>query len=109
WSKIKNLISSDRINITFKGKETRDRRNYLRLCISTNYSWAAPVEHSNRRFYVLEASNKRVGDTAWFDGIYDELKNQNGYAALLKVLMDRDINKRDWTKIPWSKAMEIQR
>ena len=46
-SKIKNLSTSPYIQIELKGHEMVKQNNYIRLFITTNADWAAPVEHGN--------------------------------------------------------------
>ena len=55
-SKIKTLAASPTIKVELKGRETFDVENCMRLFITTNADWCAPVERGDRRYFILDVS-----------------------------------------------------
>lgn len=92
---LKQLITDDKMEISFKFKEPFQAKNYLRFIFLTNASWSAPNDIDDRRFFVLEASNKYKKDTAFFKAMWDDMKS-GGYEDFMFILKNRDISKRDF-------------
>jgi len=101
--KLKNLISSNRVNITFKGKETIEMDNHMRFVFTTNNDWTAPVENGDRRWMTLRCGNARRKDNKYFQKM-DRQMNEGGYEALMYILQNREISDRDWSAIPMTEA-----
>ena len=100
---LKNLISSDTLRVTFKFKDTITIPNYIRFIFTTNEDWAAPVEKGERRWVTLRCGEARINDRAYFGKMKSQMRN-GGYNALMKLLAERDISKRDWSKVPETEA-----
>ena len=66
-------------------------KNCIHLIIASNEDWAVPAEVDDRRFFVLEVSDHRVGDFAYFEQLAGERDN-GGPGALLHLLQTRDIS-----------------
>jgi hypothetical protein len=101
--KLKNLISSPVMRITYKSKDTITMPNYLRFIFTTNEDWAAPVEKGERRWVTLRCGNGKIRNSAYFKEMLKQME-QGGYAALMKLFIERDISKRDWSNVPMTEA-----
>lgn len=106
-AKLKTFISETSQRIEFKGKDAIYQDNFARLIISSNSDWVAPVEKGDRRYVVTDVPYKGQ-PTDYFKSIIQEGES-GGYSALLYLLQNRDISKRDWSKKPKSVAKSNQR
>ncbi len=84
---LKSLITEDTIQIEMKGKDLVTFKNYMRLIVSSNNDWVVPAGSEERRFFVLDVSEARMQDRAYFASIISEMDN-GGREALLDYLLD---------------------
>ncbi len=96
-SYLKNLITSDTIDIEFKGKDSIVFQNYIHLFLATNDDWVAPVEKNDRRYIVLDVSDAHRNDHVYFSTIQDSLE-EGGYSGLLYYLQNFDLSKIDFDR-----------
>lgn len=96
-SYLKNIITGDTIDVEFKGKDSIIQKNYMRIFLATNDDWVAPVEKNDRRYIVLDVSDKHRNDHAYFAAIQDSLEN-GGYSGLLYCLLHFDLSKIDFDR-----------
>ena len=87
---IKGMITEKTRMMERKHHDPLEIMNCVHLILASNEKWAIPADIGDRRFFVLDVSPNRVGDTVYFETIYDEMRN-GGPAALLSFLMKRDI------------------
>lgn len=99
----KSMITSDKTRINMKHKDTFEVKNHLRLMITSNEDWVVPADLDDRRFLVVDVSDKHKEDRPYFRAIFDELKD-GGYENLLQTLMKRDLSEFDFGRIPMTKA-----
>jgi Bifunctional DNA primase/polymerase, N-terminal/Family of unknown function (DUF5906) len=88
---LKALITEPETPIEQKTKDIITVRNYTRLIIASNASWAVPLDLDDRRFLALDVSDTHKEDTSYFSAIDVELNN-GGLAALMKFLLERDLS-----------------
>lgn len=96
---LKYLITSENAMIEPKGMNAFPVKSVLRIFISSNEKWVVPATEDERRFFVLNVSNKRIGDHAYFKRIRNERDN-GGAEALLAMLASRNISKFQVRKVP---------
>ena len=84
---LKSPITEDTIQIEMKGKDLVTFKNYMRLIVSSNNDWVVPAGSEERRFFVLDVSEARMQDRAYFASIISEMDN-GGREALLDYLLD---------------------
>jgi hypothetical protein len=99
WARLKSMITSDKMPITYKGKDTIQMRQYLRFIITTNEDHAAPKELNDRRYYILECADNNLKDVTFFENIKIQMKT-GGYEGLMQFLLARDISNRNWQNLP---------
>ncbi len=102
------LITEKKFNVEPKGCGVFEAVNHMNFIITTNAKHAILAGPTARRFFALNVSNCRVGDTAYFDAIEDQLSH-GGYEALLyHLLYDVDLAGFDVRKVPKTAALQEQ-
>lgn len=106
--KLKKLITEPTIEINQKYVNGYITNNKMNIIIATNNVWAAPVERTDRRYFVLECSSEHATgsaeDTAYFDRLA-AIKPE----AFLKYLLELDISGFRPTQVPITDAHRIQK
>ena len=88
--KIKSLATATRQPIESKGIPTVEFPIAVNLFLATNHDDAAHVEESDARYWILEASPHRVGDTEYFKALYAEIEG-GGRQAFMHYLLNLDV------------------
>ncbi len=83
---LKAIVTDSTIFIEGKGKDGFTIDNCRHLIVTSNESWAVPRDLDDRRFFVLDVSDKRKGDTPYFQSLIQQM-NGDGCAALLYDLL----------------------
>jgi hypothetical protein len=73
----------------------------------TNSKWAVPVEAKDRRYFILDVSDKHKEDSAYFAAIDDQMK-EGGAAAFLRDLLARGMTFRRMKPAPMTEAKREQ-
>jgi hypothetical protein len=90
-----------------KFKDVVSLPNHCATLMSTNKDWAVPADAGERRMCVLDVSDCRKGDSAYFAALVAE-KDGTGPGALLGWLLDRDISDFKIEAFPRSEALQQQ-
>jgi phage/plasmid-associated DNA primase len=96
---IKAMITDPYCYIEGKGKDRIPVRNFRHVILSSNEDWPIHLDADDRRFLVLQASEKHKEDRAYFLAIKQELEN-GGYEALLYDLLHEDVSNFDPRQLP---------
>lgn len=107
-SSLKYLITSEMVQIEPKGVNAFQVPSVLRLFISSNESWVVPASEDEGRYFVLNVSDKRKGDFAYFEALRDEM-NGNGPSCLLTYLMNYDLSEFRVRSVPDTDALAEQK
>jgi hypothetical protein len=107
-SVLKGMITEEHIAIEPKGKDVFMVRNHVRLIIASNENWVVPAGIEERRFVVLDISEKRIQDHEYFKAIYQQM-DSGGREAVLHDLLELDIGSFDLRKIPRTQALADQK
>jgi hypothetical protein len=102
--RLKDLVTNDKQNIEFKGKEMIEVGNYVRLLITGNAEWQVPAGYGERRFFVFDMGEEHTKDFKYFAAIDAEMDN-GGREALLYHLLNIDLSKINLRDIPQTKAL----
>jgi hypothetical protein len=105
---LKAMITEKFSQVEHKGKDSVQLRNYIRLIMSSNADWVAPVEKDDRRYFVLDVRDHHKEDAKWFGAIQRELDG-GGLGAFLHLLMERDISRVNIRKFPQTAAIVEQK
>ena len=88
---LKHMITSDRVRIEGKFRDSYEIPNYCRLIITSNEEWVIPAGWSERRFTVIDISDSRKDDWAYHAAMRTQMQS-GGYARLLRVLFDTPLD-----------------
>ena len=86
----KALVTNPKLGYEAKGKDAFSAPNYAHVITLTNNEWAVPAGADARRWMVLDISEARMGDHAYFHELSAERDN-GGTAAFLDYLMKVDL------------------
>jgi hypothetical protein len=106
--KLKDLITGDWQYIEYKGKEPVRVQNYVRLLVTGNNNWLVPAGVDERRFAVLDVSEAKQQNHAYFQAIEDEME-AGGREALLAYLLSMDLSDIPLRSIPETAALREQK
>jgi hypothetical protein len=107
-SELKSFITDPKLQIEEKGRAQYTIDNHAHILLTSNSDWMAPVGLGDRRYCVLDVSNKHRQDHAYFGAIWKQLEEENGYAKLLHTLTNYDISKIKLYEIPDTEARQEQ-
>jgi hypothetical protein len=102
---LKTLISEDVKTTTYKGMDSFQFPNYMRLMLASNKSWVAPLEKDDRRFFITDVDPIRQKDHKYWDKFHNEFRNESTYQKLLYDLIHRDISKSNIKDYPQTQAI----
>ena len=106
---LKSLITEDTMQIERKGIDVETVKNRLKLLMASNNDWIAPATKDERRYFVLDVSSKRIGDTQYFTELHNDINNSDVKAAFLFDMLNRDLSKFHVSKVPETAGLRSQR
>ncbi len=107
-SVLKGLVTEEEIVIEGKGKDIERYPNRLHILMATNNDWVVPAGGKERRFFVLDIDDSKIGDKSYFDSLVEEM-NGDGRSALLYDLLRMDLSNFDVRKVPNTEALTEQK
>lgn len=105
---LKGLVTEETIMIEAKGVDAEASPNFVHLIMASNSDWVVPAGADERRYFVLDISDVRMQDKAYFKAIRTEMDN-GGREALLHMLMSRDITGFEVRHFPQTAALQDQK
>lgn len=113
-NQLKGLITEDEIQLEQKYLPSFMGKSHMRFMYSSNEDWVVPIEWDNRRYWMLECTNKLSGVAK--DEYFDELMKQwnlTGKESLFKFLtcdyiMDMAAEIRFESEMPLTSASSVQ-
>lgn len=106
---LKGLITEPTINVERKGIDVETSVNRLKVLMASNNEWVVPTSSDERRYFVLEISNKYRNQSSYFTPLVRELSNVDNKAAFLYDMLHRDITTFNVSKYPDTVALKQQR
>jgi len=88
--KLKNMITSEQVLIEQKFRTPYNVDNFMRIIISGNHERLIAASHDERRYCVLDVSQRRKGDWAYWGEMF-KWRDNEGAAALLHYLQECEI------------------
>lgn len=107
-SVLKSLITEPSITIENKFRAVKQQPSYLRVMMTANSSWVVPAGWSERRFFVLEASSRGLGNPLYWTLLAKQMR-EGGLAAFLYDLLERDISTFNPREVPVTEALVDQK
>lgn len=105
---LKTLITERAIQVEAKGVDAETAPNCVHLIMASNENWVVPADVDDRRFFMLDVSDRRAKDTAYFAAIADQMRN-GGREALLHLLQNRDLSNFNVRDVPQTEALRRQK
>lgn len=88
----KSMMTQKWFNLEQKGMEHIKMNDYNNYIILTNNDIPVNIDISDRRFFVSNVSNERVGDYNYFDKLQDSFDDREAVKHLYHYLLNYDIN-----------------
>jgi hypothetical protein len=107
-SVLKTLITEERMIIEHKGVDAEVSPNFIHLILASNNEWVVPTGPTERRFFVLDVSDRHQQDNPYFAAI-DKAMNNGGREALLYFLMTYDLSTYNVRSVPVTNALLEQK
>ncbi len=98
---LKAMITEKTCLIEGKGKDRIMVKNFKHLILSSNESWPVHLDRDDRRFFVLQASERHKEDHAYFAALQEQL-DHGGYEALLYDLLHEKLDGFNPRRFPHS-------
>lgn len=104
---LKTIVTEPWLMIEGKGIDAEQYANRIKLGLASNAEWVVPATDDERRYFMLNASSRRIGDRAYFKALSDFMGN-GGRAALLHDLLSLDLSDFDPRDVPKTTALAEQ-
>lgn len=116
-SVLKSLITDDQMTVEPKGVDAEMSHNYLHIMMASNEHWVVPAGEDERRYLILQVSDRKHQNSEYFGAISRELQAKDkdgkvtnaGYAAFLHFLLARDISTFNVRNVPQTAALQGQK
>lgn len=103
----KNMITDTYCSIRKMRQDTEgNQRNYNRFILSTNNSDPLHIAETERRFFAVRASSDKCGNLEYFSKLLESMAKPGVQRGFYEYLLKRDINKRNWMKLPQTKYLQ---
>jgi hypothetical protein len=107
-SVLKTLVTEDTIIVEGKGVDAEPSPNFVHLLMASNDQWVVPAGEDERRFFVLNVSEERKQDKAYFKALHRQME-EGGREALLHYLMTLDLSDFEVRNVPSTEALREQK
>lgn len=104
---LKGLITEPSITIERKGVDAVSVPNRLKVMMASNAEWVIPAGTDERRYFVLDVSDAKQQDRAYFSKLQARVKG-GGLAALLHKLLNMPLGGFDVGSVPRTAALDHQ-
>ena len=101
-SKLKRIITTKVIMIEGKGKDARECDNINNYILLSNND--AIKDDDGRRYFILDISSHRIGDSAYFNNLYGKVMNMDVGAAFYAFMMEVDLTNYNAQEYPSTKS-----
>ena len=103
-TKLKNIVTSDRMIVEPKGVDSFEALNRLRVIIAGNDPKLIIAAGDERRYAVIDVGDSRKEDHAYFAEL-DEWRNNGGISSLLYYLKNYDLKDTNLRTAPRNDAL----
>ena len=102
---LKSIITEKETNINQKNMPVRKIENVVNLIMVSNNFDSVKIEQGDRRYVVIEVSDKYKGDHDYFDKLCGSF-DKEFYDNLITFFMKRDLNNFNLRKLPHTDEKE---
>lgn len=107
-SVLKGLVTEPVIPIEGKYQNLVEVPNMLHIVMASNSDWVVPASGRERRYFVLDVADNRIGDRAYFAAIWREME-EGGLAAMIHDFLTRDISGFEVRDVPETEGLRGQK
>lgn len=107
-SVLKGIITEPTLTIEGKGQNVVFVKNMLHILMASNNDWLVPAGLEERRFCVLDVSDERMQDKAYFADLVEEM-DSGGLAAMLYDLQNHDLSRFQIRDVPATSGLFEQK
>ena len=97
---LKDMITSDKMNIEYKGKEPIEIDDYCNYAIASNDDFSTVIQSNDRRYLCVECNDIYMGDFEYFNNFYDVLNNDEAGKHLFHYYMNLNLDSFNIKTIP---------
>lgn len=101
---LKGLITEKHIYIEAKMKDSFPIDNHMNFIFASNSNWVVPAAEEERRFFVMDVSEAKRGNSGYFAKLAHEMNN-GGREAMLYDLLQLDISGVNLRAFPRREAL----
>ena len=101
---IKGMVTESTLMVEPKGKDAFSVNNFINLIIATNNNWVVPAGFEERRFCVIDVSDRCQQNHEYFKKISDQMEN-GGIEAMVYDLYRLNISEINLRQIPRTEAL----
>lgn len=105
---LKGLITEPSITIEKKGVDVFSVPNRLKIMMATNNDWCVPAGIDERRYLVLDVSDRHKQDHAYFTKLNQHMEC-GGLANLLHFLLHLDLSDFNVRAVPTTRGLTDQK
>jgi hypothetical protein len=105
---LKGLITEPTRVIEAKGVNAEVAPNFIHVMMASNDEWVVPASADERRFFVMNVSDERLQDTAYFASLRRELED-GGFENLLHYLQNLDLGDFEVRAVPSTPGLDQQK
>jgi hypothetical protein len=105
---LKSLITEPYLTIEAKYSNAVQVPNFLHVLMASNEEWVVPAAADARRYFVLEVSEARKNDHAYFGAIWQQMED-GGFEAMLHDLLAMDLTTFNIRDVPATEGLHHQR
>ena len=105
---LKAIVTEEIIAVEAKYQNAVNVHNMLHLMMASNEEWVVPASLDARRFFVLEVTDERANDHAYFAAIWRQME-AGGYEAMLHDLLHHDLTGFNVRSFPVTEGLRTQR
>lgn len=106
---LKTIITDSMLTIEEKHGAIRNRRNRISILMLSNNDYVAPASNDERRFCVIDASDKQIGNRAYMTTLAAASRNPDVQAAFLYEMLNYDLSNFEIRDIPETQGLSDQR
>jgi hypothetical protein len=107
-SVLKALVTEPTLPIEAKYQNLVEVVNMLHVYLASNSDWIVPASLEERRYFVLDVPDNRIGDRNYFSALYAEME-KGGLAAMIYDMLRRDIAGFEPRDVPNTAALIDQK